>query len=88
MSDNTDRLLGRLISNVEALQREQERIQREMYDSEKRRNAEIHEINKKVSTLHDYVTEAKGGKKVLAALLFAATAFGGVIWELVQRLVK
>lgn len=88
MTDNTDRLLGKLISTVEALQRDSDRIQRELYQSQERRDAEMHEINTKVNTLHDYVQEAKGGKKALAALLVVAATFGGAVWEVIQRLMK
>lgn len=75
MEDNADRLLGTLDARTKAQE-----------DRLKKMEDDLHSVRKDVLDLKEYVIEAKGGRKMLLALLSASAIVGGFVWEVVQRL--
>jgi len=94
--DDTQRLLGRLIAKLDSVEDFAKRINQEQQESRRQaiadqrenraeRDQQIDGLKKEVALLREYVQEHKGGKKMLAALLAASAAFGGIAWEVLTR---
>jgi uncharacterized protein YlaN (UPF0358 family) len=97
--DDTQRLLGRLMAKLDSVEDFSKRVSQELSEHRRaivadvkevqaHRDRQIDALKSEVDEIRGYIIEQKGGKKMLAALLAAAAAIGGVLIQLIERVMK
>lgn len=82
----TERLLGKIISQLEALEKRMDRNDQLAKDRQDKRDMQINTLQRDVDDLKGYMTETKGGRRMLVVLLTVSATLGGFIWNIIQRL--
>lgn len=84
---STERLLGTLVADVSNLKSSMARVETQLNEQRRRWERVETELSRDIQSLRDFTLELKGGRKALFALLGVASVLGGVIWEILQRIV-
>ncbi len=89
----TERLLGQLVAEVRALNEKMDNTNDHFRELRAHDRSEIAELRKEfeamgktVDEMRQYMLRVEGGKKMLFAMLSIASVLGGLVWELLSRL--
>lgn len=88
--NGTERMLGKLSSQIDSLDNRVNRLEQDISKARSKRDQEMKDLKRDLYSIkEDMIASqnyAKGGRKMLVALVAAAGALGGGLWELARHL--